>query len=288
MMLQIAKLAREHGMDARAYTTEMFLVANREPKMKEEHLYYFGSFYENMLHNYVGKTLGRNGCYSYFGTKQLIRALKKFDPDVVHLHNLHAHCFHLPLLFRFLSQSEMETNARYIWDYLGSRGWSKNAVAGMLGNMESESTINPGIWEGLNANVGPGYGLVQWTPYTKYTEWCADRGIDPSAMSSALQRIEYELDNGLQYDPTEYYQLSFAEFKVSTYSPEYLALAFLNNYERPADYNQPHRMTQARAWYDFLEGGPVSPDTPEQPVEYKGNHKKMPLMLLISTLRRRS
>ena len=117
-------------------------------------------------------------------------------------------------------------------------------------------------------------------------------GFEKSSLDSALMRIEYELANGLQYYPTDAYPLPFAQFKVSTYSPEYLALAFLNNYERPADYNQPNRMTQARAWYDFLEGGPVDPGTPDQPgttpsAPYQGSQKKMPFILLALSTRRR-
>lgn len=42
-----------------------------------------------------------------------------------------------------LTKSQMEINATYIWSYLQSKGWTKNAVAGMLGNMQSESAINP-------------------------------------------------------------------------------------------------------------------------------------------------
>lgn len=42
-----------------------------------------------------------------------------------------------------LNQQQMEINARYIWNYLQAQGWTLNAVAGMLGNMQSESSINP-------------------------------------------------------------------------------------------------------------------------------------------------
>lgn len=191
---------------------------------------------------------------------------------------------------RYLTQPEMEANAIYIWGYLKARGWSKNAVAGMLGNMQTESTINPGIWEGLNEGVGPGYGLVQWTPFTKYTEWCASRGLVASSMDAALQRIEYELENGLQYYPTDNYPLTFAEFKVSTQTPEYLAQAFLLNYERPADSNQPNRSTQARAWYDYLNSGttPDEPDEPDEPTTPKPFPKSKPLstLLLVASRRR--
>ena len=148
---------------------------------------------------------------------------------------------------RYLSRSEMEDNARFIWNYLGSRGWSINAVAAMLGNMETESTINPGIWESLAAgNTSGGYGLVQWTPATKYLNWSSERGLEPSLMTSNLKRIVWEFDNGESYYPTDY-DISASEFKVSTQSPGFLAMVFLTNYEQPADYNQPHRTTQAKA-----------------------------------------
>lgn len=149
----------------------------------------------------------------------------------------------------------MTTNAKYIYPRLRGLGWSTNAICGMLGNMETESTINPGIWQNLDAgNTSLGFGLVQWTPSTKYTSWCAERGIDPAHMDSALARIEWELENGEQYYPTDAYPLTFAEFKVSTKSPSYLAQAFLLNYERPADQTQPARSTQAEKWYTVLNG----------------------------------
>lgn len=190
---------------------------------------------------------------------------------------------------RYLTRSEMETNALYIWNYLGSRGWSRNAVAGMLGNMETESTINPGIWQGLDeGNTSGGFGLCQWTPATKYLDWCDKNWLTPDYMDSALKRIEYELANGLQYYPTDSYPETFAGFKVSTKDPYYLAMAFLANYERPADRNQPNRGTQAEAWYEFLGGViPEDPGTPDTPIPPYKPSRKMPLLLLSMATRRR-
>lgn len=179
----------------------------------------------------------------------------------------------------------MSTNAWYIYAVLRERGWTLNAICGMLGNMETESTINPGIWQNLTEAPSNGFGLVQWTPSTKYTDWCSERGLDPSHMDSALARIEYELENGLQWIETDTYPLSFAEFKTSTRSPSYLANAFLLNYERPADQSQPARATQAEAWFTLLSGGEAPPiDTPQDSVQ---KSKSMGLLLLISASRRR-
>lgn len=185
---------------------------------------------------------------------------------------------------RYLSRSEMETNARYIYNYLGSRGWSVNAIAGMLGNFQSESTVNPGIWQSLRVEGDPsghGYGLVQWTPYTKYTNWCAELGLEKSHMDTALQRIEYELENGLQWIKTSKYPMTFAEFKVSEKPPYYLGMAFVTNYERPAKIKTA-RGTQAEEWYTFLTGLPAPMD-PSKPKTRKG----LPLWLMYVASRRR-
>lgn len=94
-------------------------------------------------------------------------------------------------------------------------------------------------------------GLVQWTPYTKYTEWVTG---DPSTMDNNILRILYEVENNIQWIATTSYNYSFKEFSQSEDTPYNLALAFLANYERPADPNQPVRGTQAEFWYEFLGG----------------------------------
>lgn len=154
---------------------------------------------------------------------------------------------------RWLSEHEMLVNARYIYRVLTSWGWTPESVCAMLGNMETESKINPGIWQDLTVNENMGFGLVQWTPSTKYTSWCSDRGLEPGHMDSALQRIQWEAVNEEQWIALpEYASMSFAEFSASRLYPEYLAEIFLRCYERPANQNQPNRGTQARKWYDRL------------------------------------
>ena len=164
-----------------------------------------------------------------------------------------------------LTTAQMKTNATYLYKALRWYGWSTEAISATLGNMQAESTINPGRGEGDKVGEGPGHGLVQWTHYTKYTGWCAENGLsDPSAMDSAILRIIYETNTGIQYYPTDAYPETFEEFTVSTKSPESLAAAFLLNYERPADQSdsvKEYRGSLARAWYTYLNGG-ATPPTP--------------------------
>lgn len=158
-----------------------------------------------------------------------------------------------------LNLEEMQNNATLLWNFFKSRGWTLNAVAAMLGNMQTESNINPGIWENLDPFVG-GYGLVQWTPYTKYSEW-AGAGWEDNGPKEC-ERIVWELENGVQWYPTKEYPMTFKEFSQSTDPVGVLAQAFLYNYERPGDLNQPWRSTQAEYWFEFLGGVPYIPAIP--------------------------
>lgn len=161
----------------------------------------------------------------------------------------------------YLTREEMKTNAILIAGFFLNRDWTVNAIAAMLGNMESESTINPGIYESLDdTSTTNGFGLVQWTPNTKFKEWATANGYtDFGDLTAQCERIQYELENGLQWIATSAYPMSFAEFAASDDTPEHLAQAFLYNYERPASLDQPHRSTQARAWYDLIAGDVPTP-----------------------------
>lgn len=179
----------------------------------------------------------------------------------------------------YLSSSEMLDNARYIYNYFIAKGWTPNAICGMLGNIQTESTINPGIWQNLTINLDGGFGLVQWTPASNYRQWANIRGLDPGAMNTNLARIEYELDNGLQWIMVERYLMTFREFTVSNYTPEYLAEIFLYSYERAGVEKLEQRKSNARYWYDTLYNGetpdpPVNPDEPDVPVNPGGSTKK--------------
>ena len=142
----------------------------------------------------------------------------------------------ISVVSRPLTQAEMEINATYIYNYLGALGWSVNAIAGMLGNFQAESTINPGRYQGDDPS-GSGWGLAQWTPHSKYTKWCDENGLVWHHMDSALKRIIYEFENGVQYDNTpadSNYAIKSQEFITSTSTPSHLAGCFLMNYEKAA------------------------------------------------------
>lgn len=154
-----------------------------------------------------------------------------------------------------LSQEEMENNAVVFWEYMQYHEWTLESVAAMLGNMQAESTINPGRWQNDDVgNLEAGLGLVQWTPATKLLEYAEAQEMPYYNGNLQCDRINYELQEGLQWGETAEYPYTFQEFKESTEDPAILADWFLKNYERPLDPDQPIRGEYARQWYEFLGG----------------------------------
>lgn len=183
---------------------------------------------------------------------------------------------------RYLSEDEMKNNALIVKSFLSNKGWTLNAIAGLLGNMQSESTVNPGIWQSLNeGNMSGGFGLVQWTPATNFTSWADENGFEWDNGDAQLEWIDTKTTSFGQWIATEAYNFSFDAFKTSSESPEYLASAFLKNFERAGVEVEEQRRTQARSWYSYLISGglPDNPDNPSNPSTPKRKKKKFNFIL---------
>ncbi len=56
----------------------------------------------------LSRITGRYGFVSFFQTKKIIKQLKKINPDIVHIHNIHGHDCNLELLFKYLKEKEIK------------------------------------------------------------------------------------------------------------------------------------------------------------------------------------
>ena len=165
--------------------------------------------------------------------------------------------------------TEKEKNAWAVWQFLKSKGYSEQAAAGILGNMDQESGIMPDIDEG---GGGPGYGLVQWTSpiagesgraYVQRLLGQAGISGDYRNINTQLQLLEWHMHNG-QYIPSAAYPYSVAEFKALT-DIGTATMAFEANFERPA-VTHPERIPLAQYWYNLLKDLKPSKPTWMNPV----------------------
>ena len=151
-----------------------------------------------------------------------------------------------------LGQAQRVENAKYVLWYFMRLGWTFESVVGMIGNMHAESGLCPtnrekkwidGVWTGEFLS---GCGLIQWTPYTRVTEFLTTWGEEwenlLSNMRGQCRQLYYELDtaqSGKEYVwhlPVYYppgYDLTKDEFKACT-DVARAAGAFVVMRERPA------------------------------------------------------
>ena len=166
--------------------------------------------------------------------------------------------------------SYRQNNANNIAYYFQQLGWTLSAICAMLGNMQVESYLNPGQWEhgyGVETPAPPrhGYGLVQWTNWTKYTDFADQYGIDwRTNFDFQCTRIQWECENGEQWQPVAWGGMTFQEFAHSTDSVYTLTEAFLRAYEAPGDPSASLALRQSYAayWHEYFTGTPPTPPTP--------------------------
>lgn len=111
IMLQVADCARKSGHEVLTFSVPSFSFGRPEKMPEIANHIYFGSYLSRGIHTVAGILTGCNGFFSVFATVKLIRSLKRFSPDVIHLHNLHQFCVNLPLLFRYIKKC----GAKIVW-----------------------------------------------------------------------------------------------------------------------------------------------------------------------------
>lgn len=174
-----------------------------------------------------------------------------------------------------LTIEQMMENAQYVLNYLSSFSWTKESICGIMGNMERESRINPGLWEHPSTHTGA-YGIVQWDSAYNYIDWAIANNLEVENMESQLKRIKWEYDNHEQYYITDEYPMTFEQFVQSKQSPSNLAEIFCKNYERAGVEAMDERKFYAELFYKQLSVTFAKPE-PTNRTPYSESRWKIPL-----------
>ena len=83
--------------------------------------YRCGTPAETVWHYLMSRINDSQGLHSRRSTRRAIEYLAHFRPDVVHLHNLHGHYLHVPMLARWLADNDISTiiTTHDCWPYTG-------------------------------------------------------------------------------------------------------------------------------------------------------------------------
>lgn len=107
------KIVYDLFKEANANGNEAAICYGRGAVIAEKRIFKFGIDLETYFHAFMTRITGFTGCYSYFSTKRLIKFIKKFHPDVVHIHELHAYFVNIQPLLVYLKKNKIKT----IWTF---------------------------------------------------------------------------------------------------------------------------------------------------------------------------
>ena len=64
----------------------------------------FDKEYEIYVSAFLSRFLGINGWWNIRGTNRLLRILKEFQPDIIHIHALHGYYVNFPKLWNYINE----------------------------------------------------------------------------------------------------------------------------------------------------------------------------------------
>ena len=147
------------------------------------------------------------------------------------------------------------TTEEKVWWALIGAGYSKEAAAGVLGNIYAESGFNAAVIEHGN---GIGLGLCQWS-YGRRTQlegYAASKGVQASDINTQIEFLLGELTPGGGAGGFANYQMGggmngyTVENWKNASSPEDAAIAFCWVFERPGIPRMDIRTAAARRYYE--------------------------------------
>ena len=102
----LAQILEKHGHEVKiGYGRETV------PDQYQKYAVRIGSNVDVCLHGAKARLFDADGFGSRRATKKFLDWVKQYDPDVIHLHNLHGYYINLPLLFEYI----VSHNKRVIW-----------------------------------------------------------------------------------------------------------------------------------------------------------------------------
>lgn len=85
----------------------------RGPQVNEPNIFKFGLDMETAFHALMNRITGIHGSFSLISTIRLIRFIEKFNPDVIHIHELHGYFVNINMVMNFISKR----NIKVIWTF---------------------------------------------------------------------------------------------------------------------------------------------------------------------------
>lgn len=129
IMGSISREARNDGF-------EVFCIYGRRKGYIDIPCKKIGGPFSFLYHVFITTIFDAHGHGSYFKTKELVRELKKINPDIIHLHNIHGYYINYKILFYYLRN-----------EYQGKIFWTLHDCLPMTGHCAYFDYIHCDRWK---------------------------------------------------------------------------------------------------------------------------------------------
>lgn len=85
------------------------------------------------IHGVLSRMTDRHGFYSSRATKEFIKRAEEYNPDIIHLHNIHGYYINIKLLFDWLAQ----VNKPIVWTLHDCWPFTDIALISILSNVKN-------------------------------------------------------------------------------------------------------------------------------------------------------
>lgn len=92
--------------ELKAQGHECCIAYGRGTASEDVESYRIGSDLDVYIHGIMSRLTDRHGFYSIRATRQFVRWMKQYDPDIIHLHNLHGYYINIKILFKALQEMD--------------------------------------------------------------------------------------------------------------------------------------------------------------------------------------
>ncbi|CAM3563372.1 glycosyltransferase [Erysipelothrix urinaevulpis] len=102
------RIVRTLAETAKGQGDEVCIVYGRKDSIKMDDTFYMGNTISTLNHVFMTRLFGNHGLHSNNATKKLIDKIKSFNPDIIHLHNLHGYYLNVPMLLKYLNGTDIK------------------------------------------------------------------------------------------------------------------------------------------------------------------------------------
>lgn len=122
----------------------------------------------------------------------------------------------------------MDNRQQQAYNFFINKGYSREASAGIVGNLISESALKTGAEGDIGLKGGSSYGIAQWRldRFTNLKEFAKNKNTDWKDFNTQLEYVDHELNSS--------YKSTKSRLSKAT-SPEEASSIFMNTYERPSE-----------------------------------------------------